>query len=128
MSARQKRVAIAVALIIVLTACATVAPGSDPVVVRTEQTLKISSAVYDAGMTWCEGHVAMLSPAALKLANEIRVAFPPAYRATDSDLQLYKAGKGGDVLGQMAELDRLARELMTLVKLAGGPDLAGGAK
>ena len=116
------------ALVLLLAACATLAPGTDPIVVRTEQTLKIGSAVYDAGMTWCEGHVSALSPAALKLANDIRVAYPPAYRATDSALQLYKAGKGGDVLGQMAELDRIARELMTLVKLAGGPDLTGGAK
>ena len=109
--------------LLLLSGCATLAPGADPIVVRTEQALAASTPIYDAGMTWCERNVPKLSPAALKLVNEIRVMFPPVYRSTDSALQLYKAGKGGDPLGQLAELERLTRELLTLVKLAGGPDL-----
>lgn len=120
---RLTLIACLVGPLFLLSGCATLAPGADPVVVRTEQVLQAAPAVYDAGMTWCEGHVAQLSPASLKVANDVRVAFPHAYRAADSALQLYKAGKGGDPLGQLAELERLTRELMTLVKLAGGPDL-----
>ncbi len=121
--------ALAALFLFTLAGCATLQPGQDPIVVRTEQALKASTPIYDAGMTWCEQNAAKLPPAALKLANAIRVDFPPAYRAVDAGLQLYKAGKGGDPLGQLAELERLTRELLTLVKLAGGPDLtAGGAK
>ena len=122
----MKRSLVVLVAVLALVGCTTVAPGSDPIVVRTEQTLKISSAIYDSGMTWCEGHAALLSPAMLTLANQIRVDFPPAYRATDSALQVYKSTKAGDPLGQVAELERLIHELMTLVKLAGGPDLTGG--
>lgn len=115
--------------LLLFSACATLAPGADPKVVRTEQALEVSLALYDAGMTWCEGHPAKLSAEAAKVAEGIRVGFPLAYRTTDSALQLYKAGKGGDPLKEVDELERIARQLVELVKLAGGPDLtAGGAR
>jgi hypothetical protein len=113
-------------LLVVLSACATLAPGADPVVVRTEQALEAALAVYDGGMTWCEGHPAKLTPEAAKVAEAVRTGFPPVYRSVDSGLQLYKAGKGGPP--DPAELNRLVLQLAELVRLAGGPDLTGGKK
>lgn len=118
------RVAPALLLLVVLSACATLAPGADPVVVRTEQALEVSLAVYDAGMTWCESHPQMLTADAAKIAEAVRTAFPPTYRSVDSGLQLYKAGKGGPP--DDGDLSRLVRQLAELVKLAGGPDLTKG--
>jgi hypothetical protein len=115
-------------LVLTLGACATLAPGEDPIVVRTEQTLEASLAVYDAGMVWCKANPQHLTPAAAKIAESIRTGFPPAYRSLDSALQLYKAGKRKDLLSETDEIRKLIEQLMLIVKLAGGPDLTGGAK
>lgn len=111
-----------------LASCATLLPGEDPIVVRTEQTLEASLAVYDAGMVWCKANPQHLTPAAAKIAESIRTGFPPAYRSLDSALQLYKAGKRKDLLSETDEIRKLIEQLLLIVKLAGGPDLAGGAK
>lgn len=113
---------------LLVASCATLAPGEDPIVVRTEQTLEASLAVYDAGMTWCKANPQHITPAAASVAETIRTAFPPAYRSLDSALQLYKAGKRKDLLAETDEIRRLIEQLMLIVKLAGGPDLAGGAR
>lgn len=121
--------ALPVLLLVVLAAgCATLLPGEDPIVVRTEQTLEASLAVYDAGMTWCKANPQHLTPGAAQVAETIRTAFPPAYRSLDSALQLYKAGKRKDILAETDEIRKLIEQLLLIVKLAGGPDLAGGAK
>lgn len=121
--------ALPVLLLVVLAAgCATLLPGEDPLVVRTEQTLEASLAVYDAGMVWCKANPQHLTPAAAKVADSIRTGFPPAYRSLDSALQLYKAGKRKDLLAETDEIRRLIEQLMLIVKLAGGPDLAGGGR
>ena len=121
--------ALPVLLLVVLAAgCATLLPGEDPIVVRTEQTLEASLAVYDAGMTWCKANPQHLTPGAARVAETIRTAFPPAYRSLDSALQLYKAGKRKDLLAETDEIRRLIEQLMLIVKLAGGPDLAGGGR
>ncbi len=121
------RVASALALFLALTlvGCATILPGEDKLVVRTEQTLEASLAVYDAGMTWCKANPQHLTPAAAKIAETIRTAYPPAYRSLDSALQLYKAGKRKDLLAETDEIRKLIEQLLLIVKLAGGPDLAG---
>lgn len=116
----------ALLLVFALVGCATLAPGADPVVVRTEQALEAALAVYDAGMTWCEGHQAELTPEAAKVAEAVRTGFPAVYRSVDSGLQLYKAGKGAPP--DPAELNRLVLQLTELVRLAGGPDLTGGKR
>lgn len=113
-------------LVLALASCATLAPGADPVVVRTEQALEAALAVYDAGMTWAEGHPHLLTPEAAKVAEVVRTGFPPTYRSVDSGLQLYKAGKGAPP--DAAELNRLVLQLAELVRLAGGPDLTGGKR
>lgn len=114
--------------LVALVGCATILPGEDKLVVRTEQTLEASLAVYDAGMTWCKANPQHLTPAAAKVAETIRTAYPPAYRSLDSALQLYKAGKRKDLLAETDEIRKLIEQLLLIVKLAGGPDLAGGAK
>lgn len=127
----RRRVSLSAALAvfsILVASCATLAPGEDPIVVRTEQTLEASLAVYDAGMTWCKANPQHLTPAAAKIAESIRTGFPPAYRSLDSALQLYKAGKRKDLLSETDEIRKLIEQLMLIVKLAGGPDLAGGER
>ncbi len=119
---------LAVLLVLSVASCASVAPGEDAVVVRTEQTLEASLAVYDSGLTWCKANPQHLTPAAADVAEAIRTAFPPAYRSLDSALQLYKAGKRKDLLAETDEIRRLIEQLLLIVKLAGGPDLAGGGR
>lgn len=115
-------------LAVALASCATLLSGEDPIVVRTEQTLEASLAVYDAGMVWCKANPQHLTPAAAKVADSIRTGFPPAYRSLDSALQLYKAGKRKDILSETDEIRKLIEQLLLIVKLAGGPDLAGGGR
>ena len=125
-SRRGASLLVAAALLLTLGACATLAPGANPVVVRTEQALEAALAVYDAGMTWCESHPQMLTADAAKIAEAVRTAFPPTYRSVDSGLQIYKAGKGA--APDPGELNRLVAQLVELVRLAGGPDLTGAKK
>lgn len=114
----------AVALILTL-GCATLAPGEDPIVVRTQQTLAVSQVVYDTGLDWCRANVARLSPAALTVVNKVRVKFPDVYRAADSLLDAYKLGKAAaaEIAAKTADVEGLATELSTTVLLAGGPDV-----
>ena len=116
---------LALALVLAV-GCATLLPGEDPIVVRAEQTLEASLAVYDAGMTWCKANPQHLTQEAAKVAEAVRTGFPPAYRSLDSALQLYKAGKRKDLLSESDELRRLVEQLLLIVRLAGGPDLTGG--
>lgn len=125
---RGGHLAVALAAVLLVSSCATLAPGADPIVVRTEQTLEASLAVYDAGMTWCKANPQHLTPGAAAVAETIRTGFPPAYRSLDSALQLYKAGKRKDLLAETDEIRKLIEQLLLIVKLAGGPELAGGAK
>ena len=115
-------------LAVALVGCATLAPGEDPVVVRTEQLLTMATPVYDSGMAWYFANAERLSPGAREVFERVRVGFPPAYRSLDSALQLYKAGKRKELMNEFAEVQRLVEQLLSLVKALGGPDLAGGAK
>ncbi len=108
--------------------CTTVAPGEDPVVVRTQQSLTIGQNVYDTGMAWCKANAANLSPAGLALANKIRVDFPLAYRALDTALDTYKAGKTGDLQTALDRFTELVGQIQGLVASFGGPELTGTAK
>jgi len=100
-----------------------VQPGQDLLVVRTEQLLKVSPAIYDAALTWASRNSSSMSPGALKMVNDFRVAFPIAYRTTDAALQVYRANGTGDVLGQVQALRDLIVQTATIVKALGGPDL-----
>lgn len=108
---------------VLLSACATIQPGQDPLVVRTEQFLKVSPAIYDTALAWASRNSSSMSPATLKMVNDFRVAFPVAYRTTDAALQVYKSNGTGDVLGQITALRDLIVQMNTIVKAFGGPDL-----
>jgi hypothetical protein len=103
--------------------CATIQPGQDTTVVRTQQTLAIGQYVYDHGMTWCKANAVNLSPAGLQLVNKVRVEFPLAYRTLDTALDLYKAGKAGDLQAALARFTELVGLIEGLVSSFGGPDL-----
>ena len=79
--------------IVVLQGCASVAPGSDPVVVRTEQALKASDEIYRQAMEfWFTPGVApALSTPVSKALEAVRVGFDPAYKAVQGTLDTYKA-------------------------------------
>lgn len=100
--------------------CGTLAPGARAEVVRIEQGLTISQAIYDNGLDWCRANAASFSPGALVVVNKVRTGFPPLYRAIDSGLQLYKAGSGP--LPDTSEIDNLIAQLEGLIAAVGGPD------
>jgi len=102
------------------------AHATDPLVVDTERILIVSPTVYDELMLWADRNDAILTPAAKATFSRIRGAFPPAYRSLDSALQVYKAGRSGDLLAARDELDRMLVEANALVIAFGGPDLIGG--
>jgi hypothetical protein len=83
--------------------------------------------VYDSAMAWCTANAANLSPAGLVLVNKIRVDFPPAYRALDTALDLYKAGKVGDYAAALTKFEDLVGQLTALVTSFGGPDIKAAA-
>ena len=109
--------------VLALSACATIQPGQDPLVVRVERVLKVAPTIYDQTMSFAQRNASTMSPGALKLVNEIRVTFPPLYRSVDAALQVYKANGTGDVMGQIVALERLITQMATLVSALGGPDL-----
>lgn len=98
-------------------ACAMVTPGSDPIVVRTQDVLTNSLSVYEAAM---KTHYAVSTqePMAVYTATEqVRVAFPKAWRGLDSALASYKATKDKDpaklrasVLSFLTEVEGLGPE------------------
>lgn len=118
-------VSVVVALAVLSAACATLAPGADPLVVRSEQVLKVAPSVYDAGMTWAEANKAKIPASTLVVFEKIRVGFPPAYRAADEALTLYKAKKTNGLANAIPALERMLGDLATLVTAMGGPDIGG---
>lgn len=127
MRIRSQTIVLALLVAVLVTACATIKQGEDPVVVRAQQTLAIGQEVYDSAMTWCRANAASLSPPGLVMVNKLRVDFPPAYRALDTALDAYKAGKAGDYIAALEHFTELVGQLTALVKSAGGPDLKAQA-
>jgi hypothetical protein len=119
--------AFVLAIALLAGACATLAPGEDPIVVRTQQTLAIGQDVYDWGMSWCTANAGKFSPAGLALVNDARVKFPPAYRTLDTALDGYKAGKTADLQGALEAFNSVVTQVQVLVLNAGGPDLKADA-
>jgi hypothetical protein len=112
---------------VLLAACATIAPGEDPVVVHTQQTLAVGQLVYDSAMSWAKANAGSFSAPGLASVNTIRVSFPPAYRALDAALDAYKAGKVGDYATALERFQELVGQLTALVTSAGGPDIKAAA-
>ena len=75
-----------------LVGCGTVAPGSDAVVVRAEQTIEAAFEVVDSFLLW--EHQTPDAPVEVKrAANELRVGFPASHRAAVALVKTYKTSK-----------------------------------
>lgn len=126
---RYLRVPAVLLVLLVLGACATLAPGEDPVVVNTQRTLTVSLAVWDTGLDWVRANPTQLSAAALAIAEKTRLMFPPAYKATDDALDLYKAGKLGvaELTAKLAVVQDLVSQIEAIVTAASGPPIRAQA-
>lgn len=101
----------------IFSACATLAPGSDPIVIRTQDVLSNSLSVYDSAMR-LHYQVSREEPPAVYAALErVRPVFPKAWRGLQASLDGYKAGKTKDpealhraVLAFLAEVENLGPE------------------
>lgn len=81
---------------VLLTSCATITPGSDPVVVRTEQTLTAADAIYAESMRYyfAPGVAPNLGPDTVKIFEAVRTGFDPAYKEVQKALDSYKRIRG----------------------------------
>lgn len=78
-----------------------VAEGSDPVIVRAEQTLAISFATVNAFINWEHANRRVAGPQVTKAADAIRKAAPDVFRLANSLLQKYKAAKSEENKSQL---------------------------
>lgn len=113
----RKTLTLAVVLLAVLSACATVTPGSDPVVVRAQDVLSNSLAVYDSAMRLHYQVSTQETPAIYAAMERVRPVFPKAWRGLQASLEGYKAGKTKDpeklrtaVLSFLDEVENLGPE------------------
>lgn len=88
---KTRRILPVLVLLAILTACATLAPGSDPIVVRVEDVLVDSLAVYDSTMRLHYQVSTQEPPAVYAALERVRPVFPKAWRGLDASLQAYKA-------------------------------------
>lgn len=123
--APQARGAALLVVVLVLTAaCASVAPGEDPVVVRAEQALRAGDAIYRESMAyWYSPGVApTFSPEVSQVFETVRVGFDPVYKDTQKTLDTYKdvrraiaAGKAGDQVAAAKAVTDAVTKLAALV-------------
>lgn len=96
-------------LVISLAGCATLAPGEDPMVVRTEQMLAAGDAFYVDAMTYYNtpGVVEKLGRDGVRVFETFRTGFDKPYYILQSALDLYKASKArGEMNGGNLEIAR----------------------
>lgn len=113
----QRRLAIAVALALTLVACASVAPGNDPVVVNAERGLAAADVIYAESMRYyfAPGVGATLDKPAITIFEAVRTGFDPVYKAVQGALDTYKLVKTADA---KAKLVAKQQELATLLNPA----------
>lgn len=94
--------------------CATLTPGSDPVVVRAQDVLVDSLAVYDSAMRLHYQVSTQEPPAVYAALERVRPVFPKAWRGLNASLEAYKAAKikdpvklSGAVLAFLSEVESL---------------------
>lgn len=112
------------AFLLVVSLAATL--GCHGFIVTSEQVLEAAPAVYDAGMTFAKENKATLPLETLKVFEQIRIQFPPAYRAYDAALELYIKSDRTDRTAldeKRAALDQIVESIVQLVAANGGPDL-----
>lgn len=125
---RMRRIGFVAALALLLAACATLAPGADPVVVRTEQAMAVGQFGYSAAMQWCADHAAVFTPAQLAVVNKVREGFPHTYYALQSALDGYKAGKTHDISAALSDFSLVLGQVYALVVSMGGPNVQAQAE
>lgn len=117
MNARQKNVAIVVVLALALVACASVAPGNDPVIVNAERGLAAADVIYAESMRYyfSPGVGATLSKPAVTIFEAVRTGFDPVYKAVQGALDTYKLVKTAEA---NAKLIAKQQEMATLLNPA----------
>lgn len=80
-------------LVVAVGGCATVTPGSSSVVVRTQDLLTNSLALYEQVMALHVGHSTEEGQDLYKALEVVRKKFPKAHRALSDALTAYKARK-----------------------------------
>ena len=113
--------ALIILTILSLTACQTLAPGADPVVVHTQQFQTLTGGAYQSIMAWWRlpGVAERQSPSTNRALDKLRTGFPQAYRSVDSALDRYKASKEAGIRKEMAALAALFGELSSQLLEAG---------
>jgi len=101
MKTQIRNVIATVSLLVLLVGCATVSPGTDPLVVRAEQTTKIAFEVIDQFLAWEYNNRATLDKEVTQVANEIRLAAPDAIRMLRAVTKAYKAQRDPETKTQL---------------------------
>ena len=93
---RRVAVAGAIFLVLALGACATVAPGNDPVVVNAERALSMGDAIYAEAMGYYfrPGVAPTLGPSVVAIFEHVRTGYDAPYKAMQGALDAYKLFKG----------------------------------
>lgn len=112
-----------VVLALAVTACATLAPGADPRVVRAEQLLKSADVGYGIAMEWYfrPGIAAGLNPTQRAALEALRTGFDPAYKGLQHALDAYKSGRAEGLDVKKSELRALFRAAQDAVSALAGP-------
>lgn len=122
MSSRLAALLAALSVVALLASCATLVPGADPVVVRTEQFLEVSGGAWTSLMRWywTPGVVASLSDSQTRVMGKVRAGFEEPYKRTQSALDRYKATRAPGIRAEMTALRALLLEAADVVIAHGG--------
>lgn len=120
---RRVAAPLAICLVLSLAACATLQPGADTIVVRTEQALKAADTAYAVAMEWyfTPGVVAHLNPSQITALETVRTGYGPAYAATQAALDDYKAGRASGLAEKKAVLKALLTQAARVLAAQAGP-------
>lgn len=109
MTPKLKLVAVVVVALAVTLGCATLAPGSDPIVVNTERVLRAADGIYAEAMAYYfrPGVAASMKPDVVAVFEAVRTGYDRPYKDVQSALDIYKAAR-----------DAIAREKLRAAELA----------
>jgi len=80
-------------VILISTGCATITPGSDPIIVKTEDVLVNSLSAYETAMSLHYAASERETPDVYRAAELIRSTFPPAWRGLRAVKESYRLAK-----------------------------------
>lgn len=89
---RGGHLAVALAAVLLFSACTAVAPGNDPIVVNAERGLRAADAIYAESMAYYfrPGVAPTLGKDAVVILEKVRTGFDVPYKATQGALDTYK--------------------------------------